>query len=203
MYKLNFEYVILFQIGTEYSAENLQQWFPSQFPTECQTQPLYIPHGTKIYSSVSCVNTVEIEAIEHSGSYMVSYEPPDVAGASVKFAVNSVLLQDQSQVQRYKSTLHFFWDFFHDVSGMRSYQCRVTTGNTVVSEWIDVGQHNFVEISGIDMSDGKEYTAEVKGTNVGGLESDAISAKISINGILPVLTGTYFYKNTKPRLLIL
>ena len=135
------------------------------------------------------MNIAELETVEHSNPVIVSYETPDVTSSAVQFTVNSVVLQDQSQVQRYKSTLHYFWDFFHDVSGMRTYQCRVRSGNTIVSDWENVGRHNYVALSGIDMSDGEVYTAEVKGTNIGGLESGVISADISINGIIPVLSG--------------
>ena len=178
-----------FNTGTNHDSNNLQQWTVATLTTQCFSQELDVPHGTRIYTSVSCVNTVELETIEYSRYVIVSYEAPNATRSTVQFTVNSVTLQGQSQVQRHKSTLHFFWDFFHDISGMRTYQCRVKSGSSILSDWTDVGRHNYVTLSDTDMVDGEEYTAEVKGTNIGGLESKTIRANISINEIIPVLTG--------------
>ncbi|KAK3094006.1 hypothetical protein FSP39_022824 [Pinctada imbricata] len=176
--------------GTEKGLTNLQEKIDSTGThLGCSSKSLDVNHGTKVYPSIFCVNKAELENAVYVQPITASFKKPNFTSSSVSFAVNNVKRSDQSHVQTYKSSLHFYWDFFHDISGIRSYSCRITSGQSVISNWTNVGGHNYISYEDLNLVNGNQYTAEVIATNIGGHNSDVITAEIDINEIIPVLTG--------------
>lgn len=122
---------------------------------------------------------------------MVSYNSPENIGSKIQFLTDTGI----NNVTGDLSTLAFRWDYFNDLSGMKSYFPRVSTNNTLVSD-IQIPNKNYIRIKNLHSKNKETYKVDVIGTNVGNISSKAKHASVRCDYTKPSLSGkAYDYVN--------
>ena len=159
--------------------------------TELLADDLIVTDGTKLYTSVKCVNNIGLATIEVSRSILISMEPPRESVADLTFIPSSVykLAETEVAIQPNLSYLQFSWDSFTDDLSVSSYEYRLLSENIKLVNWTDTGKKNFVSTNSLNLEDGQWYTAEVRALNKIGLRSNVVNSTILVDSSEPTLTG--------------
>ncbi|XP_061183197.1 uncharacterized protein LOC133191461 [Saccostrea echinata] len=176
-------------LGNIMGSDTILSWFKSENTTECTTSKR-LRHGTKVFASVKCVNTIGlISEVNNKNVTIVAYEAPITTQSEVNFAVNSFKMKTLEHIQHSTSSLHFNWLSFQDITGFINYNFCIKSDENIVLNSTNIGKHNYVSIDDLDLQYNGTYTANVYAVNSGGKMSDSINGSIKVLDIAPIQTG--------------
>ena len=157
----------------------------------------YIPHGTKLVPSVTCVNNVELENTEDGNTIIVSFKDPLTDKATIEFIVQDDSFQvNHLPVQTDLSRLDFRWTGFHDTSGITSFDCKLQAGDEVIRDWTREDQKDYKSLRNLKLKSNAVYTVFIRAKNIGNKISALANASVYISSENPRLTGKMFRTST-------
>ena len=188
-------------IGTANYNGDLQRYKVANSSRNFLTDWIQVFHGDSIYANVKCVNNIDLFTVEVFGPIKVSLDRPLAKYARLRYVSRSQLSTEESNslgtplntemaVQSNTNYLQFRWVGFYDVSGIASFEYRVSSQNGSFTDWKNTGLRDVVSVNNTFI-DGEWYAAEVCAINMGNLRSDIISSKILVDNSKPELTGIY------------
>ena len=136
------------------------------------------------------------------GPIKVSLDKPSIDDARVKLIQRSQHETEelaslepnaklQMAIQSNTDRIQFGWEGFFDVSGISSFEFRLSTDNTSpTAEWVNAGHKDVVSVND-SFSNGEMYAVEICALSIANMRSDIISAKILIDSRKPELTGIF------------
>ncbi|XP_071081006.1 uncharacterized protein [Haliotis cracherodii] len=171
-------------LGYKRLTSDLHGWVTSTSGASCQIPVPHPSHGLRIYMTIQCTNNVELDTLVSSNELEILFRPPLSAGSMVDFVVRNSYSQHGKDVpQSVMSYIAFQWTW-PDQESVNHYQCRVTG----MEVWLDTTLR-YCEISGVRLKDGENYTAMVRAVNKRKQVSEAVSASVTVDRSVPVLTG--------------
>ncbi|CAG2202818.1 unnamed protein product [Mytilus edulis] len=174
-------------IGFSESSCDIIGWTATSSLSVSQSNHFRVQHGSRIFLQLRCINGVQLCGYTHSGPLVVSYNSPENIGSKIQFLTDTGI----NNVTGDLSTLAFRWDYFNDLSGMKSYFPRVSTNNTLVSD-IQIPNKNYIRIKNLHSKNKETYKVDVIGTNVGNISSKAKHASVRCDYTKPSLSGKRF-----------
>ena len=145
-------------------------------------------HGSRVYGTVRCINTVELTGRAFFGPLVVSYLPPQSVDSNIEFITNTGV-NHVSQSDSNSLTLR--WSEFKDRSQLQTYSAQVSYDDSVIKSWQEIGNKNYLKISHLSLVNGGSYEVTIRGKNIGGVESHPINNSITVDSIKPKVTGNF------------
>jgi len=192
----NVQCILIFFSGRLSILDDISETRAAKSTDNCKWTGLNLPHGTSIFVTVKCVNTVELATtVSSSPVYIVLYKP-----SSTKAVLDIEPISENSKheyftgiattlnVQSNKSCVLFNWDGFEYMSPLAGYSFELhDSHNQSFTGWKDAGYRTMVTKCGLSLSHGQAAVASVKARNTGDFWSDTISdsVRISVNAQLP------------------
>ncbi|XP_062588512.1 uncharacterized protein LOC134250179 [Saccostrea cucullata] len=176
--------------GSFMGSDTIIPWFESENRTECRSPSMRLPHGTEVFASVKCVNTIGLSSeVNDKNVTIVAYKAPIPTQPEVTFAVNSIKMMLLEHIQHSTTSLYFHWLSFQDATGLINYNFCIKSDNNIVLNSADIGKHNYVSIDDLDLQYNGTYIADVYAVNSVGKRSDSINGSIKVLDIAPIQTG--------------
>ncbi|OWF42246.1 Hemicentin-1 [Mizuhopecten yessoensis] len=174
--------------GSIWKSEEKQS--DSEMDIRIESEPLIIPHSTRIIGTITCINNAGIIKQTQTNEVTILLDPPGHNDSRIIFLdVHGSTVTGQA-VTRIGEYLKFHWDEFDYPEGDVTYKYRIDYLNGSKTSWVDVGFHNYVTSSTINVVEGSECGVEVRGSNERGLLSGTINSTIYVLRQPPILTGT-------------
>lgn len=154
--------------------------------THLESDPLSLAHGSKVYITVRCVNTVQLSGFTHIGPLVVSYKTPFTSNPKL-----NVIPEQRANkcVNCVNQAVTVYWDNFNDASGIYNYNFRMKSKYGRWMNWTCLQRKNFVRTQYIKDPVTVQYSFEVKADNIGKIESSSINEIINIDNRRPRVTG--------------
>lgn len=165
-----------YAIGTSPGEKNIIPWTSADLKTEVEVAGLDLVDGKTYYFSVKAKNKAGLWSLpKSSDGIMVDITSP-----------STPLVIDDGEITTDTTSLHFRWFSQDPESGIIDYKCAISTSpkGADVVDWTSCGDKTEIEVTGLDLSVGKDYYLSVKARNGAGLWSDVgISDGITIDKV--------------------
>lgn len=147
-----------------------------------------LEEGTKVYSTVVCVNGAGLAAMNTSDGVTIATTPV-ISGAEL-------LLESISQDTLYKATEGYFptsditarWRGFSDPSDS-PFSYELSLRDSSPAPWVGVGPLQQLVLHALPVPHGEEHTLEVRARNLADLATAALGGDVNVSAEEPSLTG--------------
>ena len=189
--------------GSRYGVYDLSNFVMPDKPNACTFSNLSLSHGMRVYTTVRCVNNVELFNEVTSEPFIIESQPPVSDHASVQFISlnqrnlpshkDTFTLQQNSSnsvhLQTNGSSVLLEWEGFEDMAKIDHYEYRLLQNDQPYLDWVNSAQKTCVSVDGLNLNDKGLYTAEVRALNSEDYVSIPVKSLLFIQNKEPRLTG--------------
>ena len=169
-------------------ACNILGWTKTEDLFTFVSLPLDMKDGTTVHGTVRCINQIQLIGYGTFAPLFISYLPPKCDHSELQFISD---LSIDADIQQNAQSLTMRWDECEYPFEPMSYSVKILQDDRVLTPWMTFFDKNYLSISKLQMTNNKNYTIIVEGTNIGGINSEAINNTITISTEEPLLTGRY------------
>ncbi|XP_072033178.1 uncharacterized protein [Amphiura filiformis] len=154
--------------------------------------PEHTNEGQKFYVTVQCQNTAGLSSRASSDGVTIVTSAPDASNAFLNIIASSNTEYDvRDMYQSHTNYIKGYWQGFHDIYGIKYYQCKITGPMISDTEWEVCGSivSTSAELGGLSLVSGGQYHLEVRAINYANLASASIGRNVTIATEPPQITG--------------
>lgn len=149
-----------------------------------------LPHGTKVYSTVTCLNGAGRHSNAYSDGVTILTDPPNSTLAYATLSSPDMTQYDILLCYLPSNRLTLLWGgFAESASTPLQYEVRVSNSTSDDDVWTNVGFVRELTLNDIVLPSNESHVIEVRAVNLGGVSSQPIRTQFTILTTPPLDNG--------------